>query len=156
MSRSKPPREELSPGQVFTFAYPFVRSTFTEFDEDGTSEHPCWKPGVRQEGVPPTGEEVLQIADAIGEQSVTVVGTFKPGKFPERVFYTRKWIDPDGRTFGKNSLRITTVQGFRNLRRGYRHDFEFQCGKCGEIVGSTPWCPDCDPVPTKEQAEGEC
>ena len=154
MSHQKPPREELLPGQVFTFQYPFVRSTFTEFDEEGSSEHPCWKPGVRHEMVPPEGGD-LTIADARGHQQVTVVGTFKPGKFPERVFYTRKWIDPDGRIFGKNALRITTIQGFRSLRRGFRHDFEFQCGKCGDLVGSTPWCPTCDPVPTEAQAAGQ-
>lgn len=54
-----------------------------------------------------------------------VVATFKPGRFPERVFYTRRWIDPDGREFGKtNKLRATTTAHFRSLLKGYRHDFE--------------------------------
>ena len=50
-----------------------------------------------------------------------MVSTHKPGAFPTRVFYTRKWIDPQGKTFGKDALRVTTLGYFRTLTKGYRY-----------------------------------
>lgn len=56
--------------------------------------------------------------------ALDVVATFKPGRFPERVFYTRRWVDPDGREFGKTGrLLIATAGQFRRLLKGYRHPF---------------------------------
>ena len=63
------------------------------------------------------------VADAVGTQILTVVSVHKPGKFPARVFYTRRWRDPDGVEFGKTHLRVTVMQSFRTIVRGYRHDY---------------------------------
>ncbi len=71
----------------------------------------------------PRYDDADAVADAIGKQRLTVVGTYKPGTFPTRVFYVRKWVDPDGREFGKKACQTTTVNAFTALRRGYRHPF---------------------------------
>ncbi len=121
-------------GEVFTVPYPFVQDTWVEhYDgEDGpeTDEVPTWKPGVRNESVD-VGNEYSQVehymeADAIGAQILTVVGIYRPGHFPTRVFYSRQWRDPDGKLFGKSKLRITTVPAFVALTHGYRHPFELR------------------------------
>ena len=121
---SHPPCE-YRPGDAFTFTFPFVRDTFTEMDNEGSYESPTWKPGVRFQDVG-SGDYVTTAtyADGLGFQTVTVVGSFKPGRYPERVFFTRKWTDPDGKEFGKGKLHITTKAAFRTLVRGYRHDYK--------------------------------
>jgi len=63
------------------------------------------------------------VADGQGLMQLIVVGTFKPGRFPMRVFYTRSWTDPDGNTFGKGCLRITTLERFRRISRGFQHPY---------------------------------
>lgn len=108
------------PGEIFEHAYPFVHSTYTEMDEDGCAEVPCWKPGVRFENT--YHGDTDSIADGTGKQIITVVDSFKPGRFPTRVFYTRRWVNPDGKEFGKGLLRIAAIQSFRTLVRGYRHE----------------------------------
>lgn len=112
-------------GQIVVVPHPFVRDTFTvhESDGDGWSsyEKPTWKPGTRGEMVPPDDSEM--VADGMGSQILTIVSIHKPGRFPERIFYTRRWRDPDGKEFGKGALRIKTAQAFARMARGYRHEF---------------------------------
>jgi hypothetical protein len=55
---------------------------------------------------------------------LTVVETFKPGRFPTRVFYTRQFIDPDGKTFGKSRLHIVTLEKFRRISAKYRLPYD--------------------------------
>lgn len=104
-------------GSVHEVPYPFLRCTFTSADEDGPFEAPSWKPGAEY------GEDYCgrqrHVANGMGFQIVTVVGVYQPGRFPTRVFYTRKWVDPEGNTFGKNALKIKTVDAFERLIKGY-------------------------------------
>ena len=102
--------------------YPFVRDAYAAFDGEGTVEIASWKPGTRGESRGP--EDAEMVADALGAIILTVVGVYKPGKFPTRVFFTRRWRDPDGREFGRNSCRVTTVSNFYALASGYRHYYE--------------------------------
>lgn len=116
----------LAPGLVAEVPYPFVRSTYQEIDEDEGgvtfNERPTWKPGTRFEDV--GHGDVECYADAIGRMVLTVVDVHKPGRFPTRVFYTRQWIDPDGKRFGKTGkLHIATVDAFRRRAGGYWHEF---------------------------------
>ena len=111
-----------TPGAFFEARYPFVRDKFTDFDADGPLERDTWKPGTRAEMVAP--DDSAMVADAEGSIVLTVVAVFKPGKFPTRVFFTRRWRDPDGTEFGKDALRIATVSNFYALTRGYRHEYE--------------------------------
>lgn len=119
-------KTELAPGDVFEAPYPFVRSTYDEFDEFGGVEVPTWKPGVRhQDRVQRHGyePEVDTVADAMGHIILAVVSIHRPGRFATRVFYTRRWRDPSGREFGKNQCRVTTLAAFRALTRGFRHPY---------------------------------
>lgn len=122
LARPAPPIKPIySSGDEFVFTYPFRRSTFSEMDEAGVSESPTWEPGVRFEDTGTGNTETF--ADGLGFQIVTVVATFKPGKFPERIFFTRRWTDPSGKVFGKGKLHIKTTGGFRSLIAGYRHPY---------------------------------
>jgi hypothetical protein len=109
--------EILTPG-VFSIPYPFVRETFLRYGEE---EIESWRPGVRFELVPPDDSEA--VADGLGRQLLTVVSAHKPGRYPERIFYTRGWEDPTGKTFGKPRLLVATADKFRRLTKGYAHVF---------------------------------
>lgn len=122
-----------APGEVFTVQYPFIRDKTTVMaahyepgDEvcGGRVEIDTWIPGVRREyGY--TGD-TESFADGLGACVLTVVSVHKPGKYPTRFFYTRKWITPEHKTFGKTQLRIATVAKFRRLAAGYWHDYRIK------------------------------
>ena len=117
---------EAAVPEVYEFAYPFVRDTFfdrADFDDYGKrcEGNQCWKPGVRQEQC--AAGDFHLVADGVGSQIVTVVSRHKPGRWPARVFFTRRWRDPDGKEFGKIALHVTTAGSFTRLRKGYRHRF---------------------------------
>lgn len=102
-------------------AYPFARCKVGIHDgEGGTIQIESWAPGTRGVFVYPDDSE--DVADGMGWMNLQEVSRHKPGKYPERVFYVRTFTDPDGRTFGKTKLRMTTVQNFKRLstRFGYR------------------------------------
>lgn len=106
---------------LFQVAYPFARCKVDIHDgEGGTTTIDSWKPGTRAVMVYP--DESEDVADGMGWMNLTEVSRHKPGKYPERVFYVRTFTDPDGRTFGKTHLRMTTAQNFKRLstRFGYR------------------------------------
>lgn len=109
-------------GEVHCIPYPFVRDTYSGFDgEEGYANIPTWKPGIRNEWISP--EDTGTVADALGKAIFTVEAVFKPGRFPTRVFFTRQFINPDGKQFGKGKLHIATLEKFRRLTRGYQHPF---------------------------------
>lgn len=112
---------DLTEGMVFRQPYPFVRDEYEECDQDGIAKVKTWRPGVRHEWAGP--EDTEAVADAMGEMILTVVSIHKPGRYPTRVFFTRRWMRPDGREFGKTKCRCTTSQRFRQLARGYEHEF---------------------------------
>lgn len=120
---AQPQPEALIPdaGTVYAIPYPFVRDKYFVYDEEGGFERDTWKPGVRFEAIAP--DDCGAVADAVGQAVFTLVDTFKPGKFPRRAFFTRVFIDPDGRAFGKPRLHIATLEKFRRLTRGYQHPF---------------------------------
>jgi hypothetical protein len=128
-------RADLKTGDVFEIVYPFARATYSRFDGDedgcGTTEVETWKPGVRHAD---KGEgDIESLADGFGRMVLTVVSVHKPGRFPTRVFFTRTWVTPDGKPFGKTKCRVTTRAAFRTLAQGYRHAFVFagcQCAGC--------------------------
>lgn len=113
---------EIKPGAVIEVGHPFIREVYSKHDgEGGNCEAIGWRPGTRGEQV--SQDDFDMVADAVGTQILTVVSVHKPGKFPARVFYTRRWRDPDGVEFGKTHLRVTVMQSFRTIVRGYRHDY---------------------------------
>lgn len=114
--------DPIIPGAEIEVAHPFIRDTYNGYDSDGPFEQKTWRPGVRHEHLPPEGDTEA-FADGIGTQIITIISTHKPGRFPERVFFTRKWRDPSGHEFGKTKLHSKTAQAFRRLIRGYRHEY---------------------------------
>ncbi|AZW24455.1 hypothetical protein CS345_17375 [Bordetella bronchiseptica] len=86
-----------------------------------------WRPGIRFE-VRDSGylydPDQVAIADGMGQMVLEVVSRHKPGKFPERTFFLRSFVDPNGRAFGKARLRVTTTPAFKRMAAGYRHEFE--------------------------------
>lgn len=121
-------------GAVYNVVYPFARATYTDHgngDEEGgdsPEEVPTWKPGVRHAD---KGEgDIESLVDAFGRMVLTVIDVHKPGKYPTRVFYTRTWVNPDGKAFGKGKLKITTVSAFLSFTRGYKHEFILAGCKC--------------------------
>ncbi len=111
-------------GQEFTISHPFVREKYSYAEAEGYSEATGWRPGVRMEAI--SQDDAAGFADGIGEQILTVVSIHKPGKFPTRVFFTRKWRDPSGRLFGKSKLHILSQSAFTCLTKGYRHRFKLE------------------------------
>lgn len=119
---------EWKAGDVIEVPYPFVRTTYTEYDEGGSSEVLSWKPGIEYELRGDSYSHSSEaVADGTGKQILTVIDIHKPGKYPTRIFYTRQWVSPDGKTFGKSALRITTLDAFRRRARGFMsHDPYFE------------------------------
>lgn len=110
----------LEPETSFLVPFPFVLTMGTVLDEDGPCEVASWRPGVDRVLVPPDGGDEVRYHGE-GFMVLTVVSVHKPGKYPPRVFYTRKWIDPQGKEFGKNNLRVTSQGNFRRLIQGYHY-----------------------------------
>lgn len=113
---------EFSADRIFKVKFPFVTTSWTEMTADGPEPHASWKPGTEFVEDGPEGEGNLH-CHAEGWMVLTVIDTFKPGRFPERVFYTRQWIDPDMRVFGATKLHMATVEKFRRISRRYLHDY---------------------------------
>jgi hypothetical protein len=118
---------EVTEGAVFEVPYPFVRYEYE--DHDG-SKRPSWKPGIDREQC---YDHYREVADGVGKQVLQIICVHKPGRFPTRVFFTRKWIDPDGNTFGKSKLRIKTIGNFKQLTKGYGYNLRSWGGMEYEI-----------------------
>lgn len=122
----------MKAGDVFHVRYPFVRCEVDVPDPDpegfGFVTIKSWKPGVEFEevGCGYGAPDVESVCDAEGQMVLTVVDVHKPGRFPSRVFFTRRWIDPDGNEFGKGGLHITTVQAFKRRAAGYMHEYRIR------------------------------
>lgn len=110
--------EQFPPGRIIEVPHPFIR----------VEAHPIegweWCPGTRQKDC--VTDDFCAVADDMGHQILTIISTYKPGSFPERVFFTRKWRDPNGTEFGKNNLHMKSTVAFRTLVRGYQHHFDLQ------------------------------
>lgn len=113
----------ILPGAVFEAPYPFTRDSYESFELDGPVRRPTWRPGAHR--VIACGPDDCEPgADAMGSILLTVISIHKPGlKYPMRVFFVRQWRSPAGKVFGKTRLRMTTLQAFERLAKGYMHDF---------------------------------
>ena len=109
-------------GAVFTNRYPFYKAHYEELAVDGPRKTVSWRPGVFYRACLPEDSEA--VAHDNGFQVLTVVDVHKPGRYPSRVFFTQKWIDPKGREFGRNNLKIATMQAFKRKLGGYRFEYK--------------------------------
>jgi hypothetical protein len=112
----------MSEQKVYVVPFPFLRCKVSLWDEDGGCEIDGWKPGTEFRGVTEycDGE---RFADAIGEMIVTEVSRHKPGRYPERVFFMRRWRNPDGEEFGKSGLQVAVASKFARTIAGYSYPF---------------------------------
>lgn len=85
-----------------------------------------WKAGCRWEEIETRyASEREAVADGTGEMVLREIGRYTPPGYRERVFYTRKFIDPTGKVWGdKPKLRVMGASGFTRLCKGYRYDVE--------------------------------
>lgn len=118
---------------VIEVDFPFVRCKASTYDGEGPYEFVSWKPGVVSRYVGNWGDTEF-IAHGVGKMRLQVVSRHKPGKqYPERVFFVRTWVTPDGHQFGKTGLKITTEQAFQRRTRGYLYEFRLDNPEDGEI-----------------------
>jgi len=120
--------------ETFTVEYPFIRCIGSEWGEDGTVYFLSWRPGIDYRMIGYHGDDSEEYANAMGKMHLTVVSTHKPGRYPERVFYTRQWESPDGKRFGKAGLKIATTYKFKRLCRGYLIEFVLAPGELHDDV----------------------
>lgn len=118
-------------GDMFTVAYPFSRVVFDDMTADvsgvGYTRSVTWKPGADGGySYNPHSSNDYLLADGEGAMILTVVSVHQPGRYPTRVFFTRQWRDPDGRTFGKNKLHVVTAEKFRRISTRFGHDWKVE------------------------------
>lgn len=112
-------------GSEHRVAYPMILEPVELLGDDGPYQTKSWRPGVRYVIECPYGDSTAS-ADGVGWMVLKVVSVHKPGKYPERVFYTRSWVSPDGHVFGNSKLRMTTTQAFRSMAKGFRYEYEVE------------------------------
>ncbi len=112
-------------GKEYRVKFPFIASSYNTDWGDGGAIEDSWKPGTY---FVETGYEEDAVADGEGFILLTVVDRYKPGRYPERTFYIRKWQDPDGKVFGKDCLHMTTTGNFKRMLKGYRHPYSLVDG----------------------------
>lgn len=108
---------------VYRVTYPFVRCVAEVFDGEGISTILSWKPGTEYRGPPNQYTDCDRYADGVGEMILTEVGRYRPGKYPERVFFTRRFVSPDGVEFGKGKLHCVIASKFKRISTRYSHEY---------------------------------
>ena len=127
---------DIKPGAVFETPFPFIGSTVFLFDPHGAIPRRTWKPGVDYKLHGPDGATADAFCHGWGHRIIEVVSLHKPGKYPERVFFVRRWRGPDGHVFGKTALRITTKATLQRwLRMGHPYTPD---GEDIELVAAPP------------------
>jgi len=140
----------MSGPEIYTSPYPFIADTYSTWESDGCGsampvEYETWRPGVRWEDRPdprasrseyPGEFSHIQVpeCDAVGSITITVVSRYRPPGFQERVFYTRQFTDPDGKTFGKGKLFCVTANTFKRRKKGWWLDARFQLSELGKSL----------------------
>ena len=110
-----------------TVVYPFIKAPVTLMDDEGQFTMLSWRPGTLE----PKKREYLEhsddyyrIAHSEGHMLVRyILSVQMPKPYVNRVFYVRRWRDPDGKEFGKRDLRVCTVRRYDDMVRGYRFPY---------------------------------
>jgi hypothetical protein len=137
--------------------YPFVRVVHTEWWTE--AEVPGWRPGTELEYVDlhPDEGESYGVAEGTGWMRLREVGrSDMSGSWQPRVFYVRTWVDPDGKEFGKLTLRHATAAAFAKLQLGYRHPFRLVHRPAPQApLTVESYLPPAEPSPMAEHDEQE-
>lgn len=114
----------MSENAIHTVKFPFVREEYSgPLDGEFVDDAKTWRPGTRVEHGDYEFSDELWLADGEGVMVLEELGSFKPGRFPMRTFYLRRFIAPDGREFGKGKVRVIATSAFRRMLKGYRHEY---------------------------------
>lgn len=110
-------------GATYAAWHPFKLEAYQPIPDDPEGGYPekvnTWVPGWRYEDSGP--EDVDEAWDGEGTQRRTIISIHRPApRYPERVFYTRQWVDPAGHMFGKANLRCVVAPTFRRWLHGER------------------------------------
>lgn len=102
--------------------YPFYRGERDLYDAATDTNVRCktWECGPEYENSGSDGGGVDAYAHGIGLMVLTEISRHKPATYPERVFFTRHFFDPEGKRFGKGGLRVATSKKFERLCGGYK------------------------------------
>lgn len=104
-------RRPIAIGDKFAVLYPFLRCRWTDYrNGEPYEDRESWRPGVETVAIYP--DNSAEVCDDHGWMLAEIVGIYKPGRFARRVFWQRKWMDPDGRVFG-GKVQVTTEEKFR-------------------------------------------
>lgn len=105
-------------GQIWERVAPFILEDreIYEPDEDGwmTQKIKSWRPGLRHELVYP--DDAKPVWDGEGAEVRTIVAVAEILGGGTRILYRRQWRRPDGVTFGKTTVRITTPSAFTSWK----------------------------------------
>ena len=116
---TKPVRPAYAVGQVHERWCPFIVEDreLVEQEPEGviTRTIKSWRPGVRMVPVPPDTAEPEWDGDGKELRRIVAITTVEGGGV--RILYRRTWQKPDGSTFGKNTVRMTTPSGFTTWQR---------------------------------------
>lgn len=106
--------------------FPFVREKYSgPLDGEIVDDVETWRPGTRRSFMQDDYDtDEWWEADGEGFMVLEELGSFKPGKYPERTFYVRSFTDPDGKQFGKAKVRVISSAAFKRMLKGYRHSYE--------------------------------
>ncbi len=109
----------MEEGKTYEVECPFFLEPYTEMNEDGYSTSLSWRPGIKWEAYSP--EDAEPVCHGIGMVQYTIVSIHKlPRPYPPRVFFTRRFVSPDGRSFGKGRLHVMTSDAFRRRLKAYK------------------------------------
>jgi hypothetical protein len=121
----------IEQGRVYEVAAPFIRVVASRYEEDedgrGTLFFASWRPGVLYECAGPYGDDTRAYCHGVGKAIFRCVSIATlPRPYPARVFFTRSFITPDKKAFGKQTLRLTTVPAFRRRISGWGQHYEVE------------------------------
>lgn len=114
--------------------HPFTKTYIHGWD-DGPTCFVGWRPGAwAQKADGP--DSAVAAAHAMGTCRFDVLGEYKPGRFPTRVFFTQTYIAPDGTELRGRGLRIKVKHHF--VRQTQHIGFEFEIDPDLEVTGNPP------------------
>ena len=115
---------QTTASEIHQIKFPFTRESYSgPLDGEFVEDSKTWRPGTRAEYGDFEFSDEQWVADGEGSMVLEVLVKFKPGRFPERTFFLRRFIGPDGREFGKQKVRVIASSAFKQMLKGYRHQY---------------------------------
>ena len=106
---------KIEAGKTYEAEFPFLRvvTRFPKF------ESVRWKPGYDRIPEPPDGGNSTTVATTMGKVSMDVVKICElPGRYIDRVFFTRRWLLTDSYSIGGKRLEVATISKFKRMTEG--------------------------------------